>query len=200
MRVFIKSNEKILVTSLIALHNAGLFPLIIHAFGVKGRLLNLLSSATFWVLLFFFYSLFLLMNIEITKFVRRNNIDNWSFMNKMSRILSCVSKVNVLWVDLMYHIEYVHEKKRLDSESEDCTTLLTDEIAMSERPILTMTRLVLHRWCLTVIHHVQTSDNRATQDRTRQTQSSEYCITLPVLHSNPPIPTLPSLWPIPWPR
>ena len=45
----------------------------------------------------------------------------------------------------MYHIEYVDENKRLDSESKDCTTLLTDEIAMSERPILTMTRLVLHR-------------------------------------------------------
>ena len=30
----------------------------------------------------------------------------------------------------MYRIEHVDE--RLDSESEDCTTLLTDEIAMSE--------------------------------------------------------------------
>ena len=33
----------------------------------------------------------------------------------------------------------------MKKESEDCTTLLTDEIAMSEQPILTMTRLVLHR-------------------------------------------------------
>ena len=32
----------------------------------------------------------------------------------------------------MYLIEHVDENKRLDSESEDCTTLLTDEIAMSE--------------------------------------------------------------------
>ena len=32
----------------------------------------------------------------------------------------------------MYRIEHVNENKRLDSENEDCTTLLTDEIAMSE--------------------------------------------------------------------
>ena len=32
----------------------------------------------------------------------------------------------------MYRIKYVNENKRLDSESEDCTKLLTDEIAMSE--------------------------------------------------------------------
>ena len=32
----------------------------------------------------------------------------------------------------MYCIEYVDENKRLDSEIEDCTRLLTDEITMSE--------------------------------------------------------------------
>ena len=32
----------------------------------------------------------------------------------------------------MCRIEYVDENKRLDSESEDCPRLLTDEIAMSE--------------------------------------------------------------------
>ena len=32
----------------------------------------------------------------------------------------------------MYRIEHVDENKRLDSESEDYTTLLTDEITMSE--------------------------------------------------------------------
>ena len=70
-----------------------------------------------------------------------------------------------MWVDIMYHIEHVDENKRLDSESEDCTTLLTEEIAMSEWPILTMTRLVLHTWCLTMIHQarISESDNRATQ-------------------------------------
>ena len=32
----------------------------------------------------------------------------------------------------MYRIEHVDENQRLDSEREDCTTLLTDEIAISE--------------------------------------------------------------------
>ena len=32
----------------------------------------------------------------------------------------------------MYRIEHVDENKRLDSDREDSTTLLTDEIAMSE--------------------------------------------------------------------
>ena len=115
MRVFILSDEKSLVTSRMALQNAGLFPLIIHTFGVKGRLLNLWVQLRFgffyFHFIYFFYSLFLLKNIEIKKFVRGNNIDNWSFMNKMFRILSCVSNVNVLWVDIMYRIEYVDEKR-----------------------------------------------------------------------------------------
>ena len=167
MRVFRKSNEKKRKIWLLPLRHC-------NTFDVKGKLLYLLSSATFWVRLFLFLFIFFFLFFGFIKQHWNNEIrkreQHWPLKFHEQNVwnLKFVSNVNVLWVDIMYRIEYVDENKRLDSGEwrlHNATDGWNRSDWMIEQPILTMTRLVLHTWCLTVIHHARTSesDNRATQ-------------------------------------